>query len=196
MNNAVQNLVKPIVDASMNIVNNTVEATRQAAVNSAKLVAKSKAPVQIMTESSLKLNAISHKSMARLLSVQSHAVEGTLLATAKRLETAANANSVNELVNDQMALIPKTRDRLAGDARNTLDVLVDTRDELRELVTATVADFGRGTPTVAAKTRRTAKKKATTAKRTAKKATGKARKTATRAKTSAKKTAKKVTRKG
>lgn len=194
MNTAVEKWVKPVVDKTVEAANNAVTVTRQAAHASARLMASAKQPLQVVTDSSLKLNKISHQSIARLVNVQSHAIEGTVLAAAKRLETAANAHSVNELVNDQMAMVPASRERLVKDARQALDVLSDTRDELRALVNDTVADFGRGERTSAAKartaTRRTAtkaKRKAATAKRTVKKAAKKTRKTATKAR-------KKVTR--
>lgn len=185
MTTPVEKWVKPVVDMTTNAATNALAATRQAAVTGAKLIAEAKQPIHVVTDSSLKLNKITHKSIARLVNVQSHAIEGTVLAAAKRLETAANAHSVNELVNDQVALMPVTRERIVHDVREALDVLGDTRDELRALVNDTVAEFGRSPRATTAKPRKRTVRKTATAqrstKKTAKKTAKKARKTTAKA---------------
>ncbi len=206
MNNPVQKFVRPLVDSSVRALTDTLSSSRDLAVGGAQLVARGRKPLHLMTESGLRLNTISHKSIARLMNVQAEMVEGTLVATAKRLETAANANSVRELVSDQVALLPATRDRLTGDARKALDVLSDTGEDLRELVTETFADLqdngedaveevvatARRTTRKASNTAKRAKKKATTA---AKRATAKTRKTAANAKKKVARKTRKVTKK-
>ncbi|MFK8016166.1 MAG: phasin family protein [Gammaproteobacteria bacterium] len=199
MNNPMQEFVRPLVDTSVRMVTNTLSGSRDLAVNGAQLVAKGRKPLHLVTESGLRLNTISHKSVARLMNVQAEMIEGTLVGTAKRLETAANANSVRELVNEQVALIPATRERLADDARKMLTVITDTGEDIKELVTGTVEDLsdsGENVVEAAAKTTRRATKKATKkASNVAKRATAKTRKTASKAKATAVRTKKKVARK-
>ncbi|MFK7887073.1 MAG: phasin family protein [Gammaproteobacteria bacterium] len=210
MSNPVQKFVRPLVDSSVRALTDTLSSSRDFAVGGAQLVARGRKPLHLMTESGLRLNTISHKSIARLMNVQAEMLEGTLVATAKRLETAANANSVRELVNDQVALLPATRERLSGDARKALDVISNTGGDLRELVTETFADLqnngesaveeavetatrtARRTKKKASDTVRRTKKKATTA---AKRATAKTRKTAASAKKKVARKTRKVTKK-
>jgi hypothetical protein len=185
MNNPVQQFVRPLVDSSVRAVTNTLGGSRDLAVSGAHWFAKGRRPVHLVTESSLRLNTITHKSVARLLNVQAEMVEGTLVAMAKRLETAANAHSIRELLNDQVALLPAMRERFTGDARKALNVMTDTGEDIRKLVTQTVTDLrseGKTTVKTAAskakkKTRRVSKKVGSTTKRAA----AKTRKSANRA---------------
>ncbi len=191
---AVEKVVKPIVDRSINVVTNTLSGTREAVVSGANFLERTERPVKILTNASLRLNKITHHSIASLVRVEGHMIEGTLAATARRLEKAANANSFRQLVSDQMALMPKTRDRLAKDARKTLDVFVETRDDLREMISDTVAEFGEAGKDVATRARSAARKTTKTAKRTTKKATAKARKSGAQAKKAVRKTVAKATK--
>ncbi len=220
MNNPVQKFVRPLVDSSVRTVTNALSGSRDLAVNGAQWVAKGRKPLHLVTESGLRLNTISHKSIARLLNVQAEMVEGTLVATAKRLETAANANSVRDLLNDQVALLPATRDRLTGDARKAMVVLSDTGEDIKSLVTETLSDLsvtgestvedaidtatkatrratkkaGNAAKRATAKTRKSASKVTAKARKTAKDATASTRKTAKRTKKKATRTARKVTK--
>ena len=191
MNTAVENIVKPIIDKSIMTVSNTVSGTRNAAVASANFIARGKKPVKILTASGLKLNTITHQSIARFISTQSDMVEGTLLATADRLETAANAHSVRELVQGQVAMLPATRDRLSKDARKTFELLVEARDDLGELVSDTVVKLRKSGDDVTTKAKRTVSK----ARKTAKKAPAKARAAATKKARATRKKVSKVRRK-
>ena len=191
MNNPVQEFVRPLVDTSIRMVTNTLSSSRDLAVNGAHLVAKGRKPLHLVTESGLRLNTISHKSIARLMNVQAEMIEGTLVGTAKRLETAAKAHSVRELLNEQVALIPATRERLTGDARKMMDVITDTGGDIKELVSGTVSALSDSGKTAAKTTRRVTKKASNAAKR----ATAKTRKTATKAKATTTRTKKKVARK-
>lgn len=191
---AVEKVVKPIIDRSINVVSDTLSGTRDAVVSGAHFLERSERPVKILTNAGLRLNKITHHSIASLVRVEGHMIEGTLHATARRLEKAANANSFRQLVSDQMALMPKTRDRLTRDARKALDVLVETRDDLRDMISDTVAEFGDLRDDVTERAKTAARKTKQTAKRTTKKATAKARKTGAQAKKTVRKTAAKVTK--
>ncbi|MEM6640305.1 MAG: phasin family protein [Pseudomonadota bacterium] len=191
MSNPIQNLVRPLVDTSVRAVSDSLSTSRDIAVNGAEWVARGRKPLHVVTESGLRLNTISHKSVARLVNVQAEMIEGTLEAVAKRLETAANANSVSELVNEQVALLPATRDRLTGDVRKALDVLSDTGDDLRDLFTETVRDFRSDSESAVEEAVTTAKR---TANRTKRKASTAAKRAKTRTRKKAAAAKRKVTR--
>ena len=192
MSNPVQNLVRPLVDTSVRALTDSLSGSRDLAVNGAQWVSRGRKPLHLITESGLRLNTISHKSIARLVNVQAEMLEGTLEAVAKRLETAANANSVRELFNEQVALLPATRDRLTGDVRKALDVLSGTGDDLRGLFTETVRDFQNDGESVVEEAVETATR---AAKRTKRKASKAAKRTTARARKTATSARKKVARK-
>ena len=146
-----------------------LERVRDALDNSANWVESGKSPVKALTDKTLKLNRITHNSAARLVRVQAKFVEGTVLATAQRLQAAARADSVRHLISGQIELMPATRDRIVTDARKTIDVLSDTRDDLTTLVRETLDEL-RSDSTVAEATE-TVEKAASTVRKTARKTT-------------------------
>lgn len=106
--------------------------------NSAEWVAQSTQPLSVLTEKTLKLNRISHNSAARLVRVQATFLEGTLEGAAQRLQAAAHADNVRTAFDAQMQLMPATRERIVSDARKTVEVLGDTRDDVVALVRETL----------------------------------------------------------
>lgn len=118
-----------------------------------------KNPTHILNNAGSKLNDLSHDYIARLLKEQRRIVDGVVEDGAKRLRVIADAGNLNEFWDAQLALFPATRDRVVGNVRETLDILGDTRDGLKELFQATVLEFkGRKTPKAARKPRATKKK--------------------------------------
>lgn len=185
MNPVIEKIVQPVVNSSLNLASVGVKNSRRLAANGSDMIDASTNTVAFASDKALKLNKITHKTLAKLVSEQANMLEGTLHAAAKRLDVAANAETIQDLWADQIELMPKSRERLTRDAKKVLNVLVDTREELSELVSDTVSDFGkRGQGVVKkatkAKTKvvKKARKKTTAAKKTAKKTATRARKTA------------------
>lgn len=198
MNPIVENIVQPLVDRSVNLATVGVKRSRKLAETSADWVAASTKGVAKASDKGLKLNKISHTMLARLLTEQSHMIEGSLKAFAKRLDVAANADSFSALWNGQVEMLPKTRKRLAQDGQKVVAVFTETGVELRDWVAETVREFGQSGETITKRTAKSAKKTARkTAKKTGKKVSGAtktARKKTTKAVKNVKKTAKRRTR--
>ncbi len=118
--------------------------------NGAEWVARRKRPLDVVTDKTLKLNGISHEGAARLVRQQADFIEGTFEGTARRLRTAADANSFRSLVDGQVKLVPETRDRFVDEIRKTFEIFGDVRNELGQLVRETLNDL-RGEYTMADK---------------------------------------------
>ncbi len=183
MNPVIEKIVQPVVNGSLNLASVGVKNGRRLASNGSEMIGASTSTVAFASDKVLKLNKITHKTMAKLVSEQANMLEGTLHAAAKRLDVAANAESIQDLWADQIELMPKSRQRLSRDAKKMVNVLVDTREELSELVSDAVTDFSKRGQSVAkratkAKTKvvKKARKKTATAKKTAKKTVTRARK--------------------
>ncbi len=162
-----------------------VDRVRTAAVMSADFIAAAKKPIDAVTETTLRLNKISHESLAKLVKAQSDMVEAAVDAASRHLSTAADAQSWKELVDAQMSLVPSERDRIVKDARRTLEVFADAREDVKDVFQIgpdRVTKAAKRARTTAGKTATTARKKATATKRRAKKVVRKttARKTTAR----------------
>ncbi len=196
MNPVIEKIVQPLVNRSLNLANFGIRNSRRFAANGSDMIDASTSTVSFASDKALKLNKIAHKTLAKLVSEQTNMLEGTLIAAAKRLDVAANAETLQDLWADQIDLMPKSRQRLTRDAKKVLNVFVDTREELSELVSDTVSDFGsrgqkvvkkvtKAKTTVEKKARKKsatvvkkARKKSATAKKVVKKTASKARKSA------------------
>lgn len=189
MNPVIEKVVQPLVNRSLSLATASLKNSRSAAKTGAELISSSTETVSKVSDNALKLNKISHKTLAKLVNEQANMVEGTLEAAATRLNIAAQADSVQELWAEQIELLPKTRARLSDDMKKMFGIVTETGEELSDLVAAALADFRRdgekATKTVAKKARKKtakvtkkARKKAATVKKTAKKKTTAARKTA------------------
>ena len=165
-------MFETIKDRTAPFVDTATDRTRNATVMLADAVARTNRPVDLAVETSLKLNEITHKSVARFVKQQARMIEGTVDAASKRLHVAADASNLRNLVNDQLAMFPATRDRLTKDARNTVAVFTETREELTDLVRSVMEQARKESGDVE-KTVRTAKRTVTRKARTAKKAAAK-----------------------
>jgi hypothetical protein len=130
-----------------------LDRIRAATMDTAELIAKTKAPVRKLADTSLKINRISHKGVEKLVKSQVNFVEATIDDGAKRLELAARADSFRALVGDQIAAIPATRDRTLTNARKTIEVVRGTGDELGGVLKGTIGEL-QATVTASAKSAR------------------------------------------
>ena len=120
-----------------------------------------KKPAHILNNAGRKLNDLSHDYFGRFLKDQRKIVDGVVEDGAKRLRAMADADTLKEFWDNQVALFPATRDRVVGNVNETLDILGHTRDGLRELFDSTILEFkGVKTPKVSGKPRATKKKTA------------------------------------
>jgi hypothetical protein len=158
---------------SQRIRHDAVARVRAFVLDTAGAISRAKNPVRQIGSTGLKLNAISHKSLEKLLKVQLTGLEELVDGGAHRLEMAANANSFEALVKSQIDAMPTTRDRAIAHARRTLEVVRDTGDELSGVVKQSIAGAPKTASKAKAKARTAARKPATRKKPVARKATAK-----------------------
>jgi len=148
---------------------------RKATLTTADLVSWTRKPVRRVADTSIKLNRISHKSVAKLVKQQAIVVDSAIEGGARNLKLAARADNLRELVADQIATLPKARNWAGKNARTTIDIVRDTGDE--------IGGVFRIAPTKAKTARKKVARKTTAARKgatkTVRKTTAKARKTAT-----------------
>ncbi len=159
---------------SRRIRHDAVARVRAFVLETAGAVARVKQPVRYFGSTGLKINDISHKSMAKLLKAQLTGLEDLVEGGAQRLQMAANANSFEDLVKGQIDAIPATRSRAMAHARRTLEIVRDTGDELTGVVKGTMAGAPKAAKKVTARRKPATRKKAATRKPVAKTAARKA----------------------
>jgi len=116
MNAQVQNLFDNVVVRARDLADGTVDELRSATLDVAGKV--------------LKLNEITFRYLDKLIKLQLKFVEGSIEEGAKRLKTAANADTFASLFKDQVQLLPMTRERIVKNARETLGLVLETRDDV------------------------------------------------------------------
>jgi restriction endonuclease Mrr len=181
----VQNMITRIEQFADNLkaesrllADRAVAGLRTAGLETAGLLTRTKRPVHAIADTGLKLNALSHKSIEKLLKQQVAVFDDFVEGSARRLEMAAHARSVKTLVDSQLSTLPQSRDHVVKNARKTAAIVRDTGDAFSHLVKDVVVDISSA--------RKPARKKAAGRPAARKKAPG--RKPAAR-KTAAKKTA-------
>ena len=174
MKGTFRNFTHKAVDQTRQLTDLTVNTMRLGARQAATLVAATKSPVRKVTQSGLRLNTLSHKSLEKLVKQQLHAFEAVVDDGSERLQAAAEARDLRGLVSGQIASLPATRRRVAGEARKTVAILADAGIELGRLVSDTVGGL--------APARKTTARKTSTRKPARKKTAGVSRKSAPRKK--------------
>jgi len=153
----------------------SVKSVRGAAVDSAENLKSLKSPVRTLARSGIKLTAVSHSTVASLIELQSEVLTSAISDAALRLERASRADSVIDLVREQIEMIPATRTRIVEDAQRTASIFKHAGRDLRGVVTHLYEKVVEPTEEKAATTAKTAKRKT---KRAVRKTTTRVRKTA------------------
>jgi hypothetical protein len=108
-----------------------VETLREAAATSADGIKSLKAPVRAFAHSGVKLATISQNTLQNLIELESDVVTSALTAAAMRLERAAQAEGVADLILDQADMLGATRDRIVDHATRAVEIFKVTRRDLR-----------------------------------------------------------------
>ncbi|RPI16121.1 MAG: hypothetical protein EHM60_02940 [Lysobacterales bacterium] len=157
----------------------SVETVREVAAGSAEGLKSLKSPVRLFARSGVKLTSVSQSAVANLIELQSDMVTAALTDAALRLERASRADTIVDLVRDQVELVPATRERFVGDAQRAVQILKhagrDFRGVAAHVYERVVEPVEERIPEVKLQKRRT---KTTTRKAKAKTKTTRARKTA------------------
>ncbi len=159
-----------------------VAGLRQATMNTAGLLNRTKAPARALIETGLKFNAVSHKGIEKLLKQQLATYEDLVDGSTRRLQMAARAKSLRALWEGQVAALPDARDTAIGNARKTAQIVRATGDDVTDIL----RDVTEEAPAVkaAASRKKSTGRKTATRKASAKRAPRK-RKAATGRKTTA-----------
>lgn len=156
-----------------------VETVREAAATSAEGLKSFKQPVRVMARSGVKLTAISQTALQELIELQSEIVTSALTDAAVRLERAARADNVVDLLQEQTEALKATRDRLVDEAGRAMAIFRHAGRDVAKVASqaySKVVESGEDeTPAPAATRARPAKRPA---RKTARKTTARARKAA------------------
>jgi hypothetical protein len=148
---------------------------RKALVDSAEGLKSLKRPIRMVAHSGVKLTEVSQTTLQSLIELQSEVVTSTLTAVAKRLERAASAEGVADLVFDQLEMLPATRDRIVDEATRAVEILKVAGRDVRTIANHAYATVTGRTDEELAAAKKTAARKA---KRVVRKTGARARKLA------------------
>jgi len=148
----------------------SVGTVRDAVAGSADNIKSLKSPVRVIARSGVKVTNVSQTAVAGLIELQSDIVTSALTDVALRLERAARADSIVEMVRDQFELAQATRGRVVEDAQRAVEIFKVAGRDLKDVATHTYERFVE-----------TAEEKAPAVRRAKSKAKRTVRKTATRA---------------
>ncbi len=187
MNTDANNPFTKLFDRYEPMTDDAADRVRAFVTMAADFVARSRKPLDTVTATTLKLNKISHDSIAALLKIQSSMLENTVDATTRHLNSAADAKSWQDFVDAQAALLPAERERFVRDVRAALEIFSEARDDVKDAF-----DTKPTVEKVVRQTRKTTRKTTAAARKTAKRGTRTAKRGASTAKRTAKKTASKA----
>jgi Phasin protein len=150
-------------------LNHQVNRMRQGSVKSARVAVQGSAeslkglknPVRLVARSGVRLSTVSQTAVQELIELQSDALTAAITEFALRLERAARATSVIELLRDQVEMLPATRARMASDAGRVLHIVTSTGREMRDVATQTYERVTETAPPAPVRKRRRKSKKAT-----------------------------------
>ena len=124
-----------LADQAQRFRKNPERFMRKALVDSAEGLKSLKRPVRIVAHSGVKLTVISRNALGGLIELQSEVLTSALSGAAMRLERAAEADGVADLVLKQVEMLRATRERLVDEATRAAEIFKDTGRELRNVAT-------------------------------------------------------------
>lgn len=107
------------------------ETLREVAVSSADGIKALKAPVRAFAHSGVKLSTVSQSAVQSLIELEMEVITSALTAAAMRLERAAQAEGIADLVLDQADMLGATRDRIVEHTTRAVEIFKVTRRDLR-----------------------------------------------------------------
>jgi hypothetical protein len=93
--------------------------------------------VRVVAHTGVKLTIVSQKALQSLIELESEVITSALSGAARRFEHAARAEDMLDLVRDQTATLPATRDRLVDEATRGAAIFTDAGREVRKLAVET-----------------------------------------------------------
>ena len=140
---------------------------RKALVDSAEGLKSLKRPVRMVAHSGVKLTAVSQSTLASLIELQSEVFTSAMTAVATRLERAADAESVVDLVLDQASMLPASRERIVDEATRAVEIFRHAGRDVAEIAAHAYATVtGRTDEELAAAKKKVARKAKRVARKT------------------------------
>jgi len=164
-----------LVEQAQKFRKDPVESARGVATGSAVSLKSLKSPVRVIARSGVKLTTISQNALQGLIELQSEIVTSALTDAANRLERAARADNVIDLMQEQAEALRATRDRIVDEAARAFAIFKDAGRDAGKVATQTYAKVvetaGEETPVAKAapvrKARRAARKTSVRARKAA-----------------------------
>ena len=110
-----------------------IETMREVAMSSADGIKSLKTPIRALAHSGVKLATVSQNAMQNLIELESEVITSALTAAAMRLERAARAENVVDLVLDQAEMLGATRDRVVDHATRAVEIFKISGRDLRDV---------------------------------------------------------------
>ena len=143
----------------------SIGTVREAVAGGADNLKALKSPVRVVARSGVKVTTVSQTAVASLSERQSDVLTAALTDVAVRLERAAKADSIVELVREQIELGQATRGRIVEDAQRAVEIIKVAGRDLKGVATHAYERFVETTEekapavkTARAKTKRVARK--------------------------------------
>jgi hypothetical protein len=133
---------------------------RKALVDSAEGLKSLKRPVRVVAHSGVKLTAVSQSTLASLIELQAEVLTSAMTAVATRLQRAADAEGVVDLVFEQARMLPATRGRVVDEATRAVEILKVAGRDVGKVATHAYATVTGRTDEELAVARKTAARKA------------------------------------
>jgi hypothetical protein len=128
-----------LADQAQKFRRNPERFMRKVLVDSAEGLKSLKRPLRKVAHSGVKLTEVSQDTLQSLIELQSEAVTATLTSAATRLERAAEAEGVVDLVFDQIEMLPATRDRVVDEAVRAVEIFKHAGRDVRKIANHTYA---------------------------------------------------------
>lgn len=122
-----------LADQAQKFRRNPERFMRKVLVDSAEGLKSLKRPLRMVAHSGVKLTEVSQDTLQSLIELQSEAVTATLTSAATRLERAAEAEGVVDLVFDQIEMLPATRDRVVDEAVRAVEIFKHAGRDVRKI---------------------------------------------------------------
>jgi hypothetical protein len=117
------------------------EIARSAAIKSAGRIKSLKDPVRALSNSGVRLTAISQSTAQSLIELQAEIVNSVLTNAADQLERAAQTDSVMTLARDQADVLRATRARIVEDLNQAVAIFRDAGGDVRKVATQTYGNL-------------------------------------------------------
>jgi hypothetical protein len=110
-----------------------IASLREVAATSAGDLKSFKAPVRAFAHSGVKFATVSQRAIQNLIELESEIITSALTAAAVRLERAAKAENIVDLVLDQAEMLGATRDRFVNEATRAVAIFKVAGRDMRKV---------------------------------------------------------------